>query len=130
MSTCWPARCPGQPATSSISVVAVSVSIARDAIPASRHARRAVTSVALVALLAPGVATVVVAELLPEAGLVALEQRQPAHPFGALPEVEVRHEQPRGPSVLGVQRRAVVVERHPRLAPGDVLQRQVRRVAA
>ena len=57
-------------------------------------------------------------------------QPQPAHPLGALPEVQVRHEQPRRPAVLGLERLAVVAERDPGLAAGHVLERQVGRVAA
>ena len=72
----------------------------------------------------------VVAVLLPEAGLVLVAQLEPAHPLGALPEVEVRHEQPRRAAVLGLERLAVVGEGDPRLAAGQVLERQVRRVAA
>src|SRR5215207_6479188 len=113
-----------------MSVVAVSVSMSREATLASRHARRFGGSVTLVALLAPRVAAVVVAELLPEPRLVAFEQREAAQPLRALPEVQVRDEQPRRPTMLGVQRRAVVVEGDPRLAAGDVLERQIGRVAA
>ena len=53
-----------------------------------------------------------------------------AHPLRALPEVEVRHEQPRRAAVLGLERLAVVAERDPRLAARDVLEREVGRVAA
>ena len=42
----------------------------------------------------------------------------------------MRHEQARRAAVLGLERLAVVAERDPRLAAGDVLERQVRRVAA
>src|SRR5271166_2077947 len=48
-------------------------------------------SVALVALLEPRVAVVVVAVDLPEARLVVVQQTQPGHPLRALPEVQVRH---------------------------------------
>src|SRR5215218_464614 len=61
-------------------------------------------SVTLVALLAPWVTAVVVAVLLPEPPAVPRTQRDPADPLGALPEVEVRHEQPDGASVLDRQR--------------------------
>ncbi len=53
-----------------------------------------------------------------------------AHPFGALPEVEVRDEQPGGAAVLGIERLAVVVESDPGFPVGDILQRQIGRVAA
>ena len=93
-------------------------------------ARRAARSVARVPLLEPWVAVVVVAVALPEARLVVVAQLQPAHPLRALPEVEVRHEQPRRAAVLGLERLAVVAVRDPGLAARDVLQREVRRVAA
>src|SRR5262245_596960 len=109
-----------------MSVVAVSVSMWREATVTTRHSKRSVT---LVALLTPGVSAVVVAELLPESRLVALEQQQPPHPLRALPEVQVRYQQPRGSAVLGGQRPAVVAPHDPRLGAGDVLERQVRRVA-
>ena len=84
-----PARCPFQPSTSRTSVRVRGVSSTTSA----TRARRA-TSVAPVPLLPPRIAVVVVAVALPEAGLVIVAQCQPAHPLRALPEVEVRHEQP------------------------------------
>ena len=71
-----------------------------------------------------------VAVRLPEAGLVGGGQPQAAHPLGALPEVQVRDEQPGGAAVLGVERLAVVGVRDPGLAAGEVLEREVGRVAA
>src|SRR3954465_16066657 len=64
----------------------------------------AATSVALVALLEPGVAAVVVAVLLPEPGPVVRHQLEPGDPLGGLPEVQVRHQQPDRPAVLARQR--------------------------
>ena len=46
------------------------------------------------ALLLERIRFVVVAESLPEAGLVMVEQLDPAQPFGALPEVLAGHDQP------------------------------------
>ena len=57
-------------------------------------------SVARVPLFPPWVSVVVVAVHFPEAGRVVLPQPQPAYPFGAFPEVQVRDEQP------GLARRA------------------------
>ena len=57
-------------------------------------------------------------------------RHEPAHPLRALPEVEVRHEQPRRTAVLGVERLAVELERDPGLAVEQVLERHVGRVAA
>src|SRR5204862_3649656 len=92
----------------------------------SRRPPRPASSVAAVALLEPRVAVVVVAVALPEARLVVLQQTQPAHPFRALPEIQVRHEQPRRPAVLSRERRAVVADRDPGLPSGHVLPREVR----
>src|SRR4051794_39565747 len=87
-------------------------------------------SVAPVTLLKPGIPAVVVAVALPEARPILLAEDQAAHPLGALPEVQMRDEQARRSAVLGLQRLAVEVERDPGLAAGDVLERQVRVVAA
>src|SRR3954454_9737070 len=100
-------------------------------------------SVTLVALLAPRVAAVVVAVLLPEPGAVPRAQRDPADPLGALPEVQVRHQHAHrpqrspsdpvgalqevrvphhaahGPAVLGRQRPPVELPDDPRLAARD-----------
>src|SRR3954453_23203041 len=94
---CWPARCPSHPGTSSVSVAARGVSGAIAATVARRQ------SVALITLFKPGVSAIVVAEGLPEGGLVLLAEDQPPHPLRALPEVEVRDEQAGGAAVLGLQ---------------------------
>src|SRR3989442_10943694 len=95
-----------------------------------RPPRRRSRSVAPVPLFPPWIAEQVVAVRLPEPRLVLVSQAEASYPLRALPEVEVRHEQPRGAAVLGLERLPVVGERHPGLAVGDVLERQVRRVAA
>src|SRR3712207_5302730 len=84
---------------------------------------RPATLVAPVALLAPGVPVVVVAQRLPEAGDVVGGELQAPHPLGALPEVQVRAEQARRAAVLGLEGRPLVGEGDPRLAAGDLLQR-------
>src|SRR5690348_256205 len=99
---CWPARCPSHPGTSSVSVAARGVSGAIAATVATRQ------SVALITLFKPRVSTVVVAERLPEAGLVGLGEVQASDPLRALPEVQVWDEQAGGPSVLGLEVVAVV----------------------
>src|SRR5207237_9738461 len=76
-------------------------------------------SVAPVPLLAPWVAVVVVADALPEPGLVLGAQLQAAHPLGALPEVKVGDEQPGRAAVLGLELLAVEGECRPCLAGGD-----------
>src|ERR687897_294206 len=53
-----------------------------------------------VTLLSPGVPVVVVAQGPPEAREVVGSELQPPHPLGALPEVEVRHQQAHRSTVL------------------------------
>src|SRR6478735_10531192 len=125
MSTCCPARCPGQSGTSRRSVAVLGVSRTVSVTVPTCHCTG---SVAPVALLAPGIAVVVVADALPEAGLVVHAEAQPPHPLGALPEVEVRDQEAGGASVLGLEVLPVVADRHPRLAARDVLEGQVGRV--
>src|SRR5215510_4472960 len=89
----------------------------------------AMSSVALVSLLEPRVAAVVVSVSLPEAGLVVVEQRDARHELGALPEIQVWDEQSSGPAVIGREWLALELPRDPRLSPGHVGESQVRRVA-
>src|SRR5215217_4699392 len=94
---------------------------------------RGCTATALVspvALLAPGVAVVVVAQGLPEAGDVVGSELQSPDPLGTLPEVQVRHQQARRPAVLWLKGFAFVGVAHPSLATRDILQGQVSRVVA
>src|SRR3954464_7789873 len=91
--------------------------------PASR-------SVPPIALLFPGIAVVVVAVGLPEARLVVVAQLEAADPLRALPEVQMRDQQPRGAAVLGLERLAPVLVGDPRPAAGQILERQVGRIAA
>src|SRR3954451_21250023 len=118
MSMCWPARWPSHPGTSSVNVAARGVSGATAATVATRQ------SVALITLFKPGVSAVVVAERLPEARVVLLGEVQAAHPLRALPEVQVRDEQPCRTAVLGLEVVALVAVDDPRAAAGDVLDRQ------
>src|SRR5262249_61442356 len=67
---------------------------------------------------------------LPDALAIVSQQPQPANPRRALPEVEVRVEQAGGTAVLGIERLPVVPVRDPRLAAGEVLHGNIRRVAA
>src|SRR5712692_7122555 len=60
-----------------------------------------------VSFLGPRIAAHVVAVLLPEARAIAVHELQAADPLGALPEVQVRHEQTQRPAVLGRDRFAV-----------------------
>src|SRR5579875_3602000 len=125
MSMCCPAIAGPRSGASRTSVRAVAVS------------RRTATTVAAlqrfgsaVALLPPRIAVVVVPEALPEALAVQLHHRERVDPLGALPEVEVRHEQAGGAAVLRRQRGAAVLERDPRLAAAEVRHRQVGGVPA
>src|SRR4051812_1020883 len=87
-------------------------------------------SVPPIALFFPRVAVVVVAVGLPEAGLVVIAQLEAADPFRALPEVQMRDQEPRRAAVLGLERLATVLVGDPRPATGQILERQVGRVAA
>src|SRR5215218_5094024 len=69
-----------------------------------------------VALLSPGVPVVVVAQGLPEARVVVGSKLQPPHPLGALPEVQVRHEQAGRSAVLWLKGLPLVGKSHPSLA--------------
>ena len=63
-------------------------------------------------------------------GSSVVRQRDAADPLGALPQVQVRDQQPGRPAVLGLEVLAVVPEGDPGLAVEQVVQRQVRGVAA
>src|SRR5207247_8845246 len=82
----------------------------------------AASSVAAVALLFPRVAVVVVAVVLPETGLVLGAQLEATHPLGALPEVEVRDEQPGRATMLRLEGLASGLLRDPSLAAGHLDQ--------
>src|SRR5437879_1259152 len=78
------------------------------------------TSVIGVPLLPPRVAVDVIAAQLPEPGLVAPGELEALHPLGRLPEVEVRDQQSRRTPMVGLERSAVVAERHHGLPPRQV----------
>ena len=79
------------------------------------------------ALLGPGIPAHVVAVLLPEAGVVLRQNLEPSHPLRALPEIEVRHQQPNGAAVFRRQRLAVVGEREQVIGAVEIFQGQVGR---
>src|SRR5262245_41099525 len=124
MSTCCPARWPGHPGTSRTSVVDRGVSATLSTTSACRQTRRraparaggGAASIAVIALLTPGIAVDVIAERLPEARLVVLHESQPADPLRRLPEVEVRDQETRRTAVLRGQRLAVEPGRQQALA--------------
>src|SRR5258705_6688740 len=77
------------------------------------------SSVAAVALFEPLVAAVVVAEALPEARDVPVDQADSADPLRALPEVPSRDDEAGRPAVLGRGRLAVVRPGDGSVAVGD-----------
>src|SRR5207248_7125817 len=80
-----------------------------------------------VTLLCPRIPPHVISVLLPESRQVVLQQLEPTHPLRALPEVEMRHEQPRGPAVLRRQPLTAPAEGDQVLGPVQVREGQVRR---
>src|SRR5437762_5579588 len=80
-----------------------------------------------VPLFGPRVAAHVIAVLLPEARQVLRQELEAPDPLGALPEVEVRYEEPRRPAVLGSEPLAAPLEGDEILRPVEVGERQVRR---
>src|SRR5690349_3423694 len=89
-----------------------------------------VRSVAAIALFEPLVASVVIAERLPETGLVAFLHAKTAHPLGALPEVASRDHEPGRAAVLRRQWLAVVFPGNESLTVQHIAKWQVRRIAA
>src|SRR5262245_59576756 len=97
---------------------------------ASTSARSAVGSVTRVALLAPGVAVLVVAVAFPEPRGVLVTDLDTVDPLGTLPEVEMRDQEPCRSTVLGMEWLAVVLERDPCAPALQVPEWQVRRIPA
>src|SRR6476661_3605631 len=124
MSTCCPARWPGQSGTLKAIVLTCRVSTTTSTTSAAFQVSRPSTAVPAMDLRSCCIRS------SPKAGLVKCLQPQTAYPLGALPEVEVRDEHARRSAVLRVQRLALVLENDPGLAAGDVSKREVRRVAA
>src|SRR5574338_1406973 len=93
------------------------------------RARNRPSRIALIALLPPWVAPIVIPVHFPESGLVVCGELNPANPLRALPEVEVWDEQPRRPAVLGVKRLPVVLECDPGLALCHIIEWHVGRVS-
>jgi hypothetical protein len=86
-------------------------------------------SVTVIPLFEPGIAVVVIPANLPKAGLVVIQQPQPANPLGALPEVQVGNDHAGPPPVLARQRLSVDLPNHPRAPTGHVRQGDVGGVA-
>src|SRR2546430_9711310 len=75
----------------------------------------------------PRVAQHVVPGLLPKAGQVLFQELEAAHPFGALPQVEVRHEEARGPAVFRREPLPIMRQGDQVVRAVQVGERQVRR---
>src|SRR5215213_7521818 len=82
-------------------------------------------SVTVVPLFEPLVAAVVVAEGLPEPGLVPIRDPQAADPLGALPEVARRDHEAGRPAVLRCEGAPVVLPRDEGLVVEHVREREV-----
>src|SRR5256885_9319231 len=76
-------------------------------------------------LFLPGIAPHVVAVLLPEPGNVLVDQREAPYPLRALPEIQVRHQQPGGPAMLGCEPVTVPLERDQVVRAIQIGERQV-----
>src|ERR671916_1131719 len=120
MSTCWPGLCPSQPGTSREMLFARGVSGRVSTTVATRQGNLGPGApnrlVPPVALFAPGVGVVVVAQRFQEAGLVLVHEPEAAHPLRAVPEVEVGDEQAGRAAVLGGERLVLVLVGEP--SPG------------
>src|SRR6516225_8006403 len=129
MSTCWPGRWPGQSATWRTRLLTRGVSAMTSRTSAVCHRRRfgptTGRSVASISLFSPRIAVHVIAEFLPESGLVVIDELQTAYPLGALPEIEVRNEQPSRTAVLGSERLAFIARSDHRLAVEQVLDGKI-----
>src|SRR3954467_15885036 len=87
-------------------------------------------SISGVALFSPRVTVVVVTQTLPESGYVAVAQLNGSHPLRGLPEVQMRHQQPRRAAVHRAKRFALVAVDNPGLSTEKVGHRDVGGVAA
>src|SRR5438034_10760091 len=83
-----------------------------------------------VALLFPRIAADVVTVLLPEARAVLRDELEATQPLGALPEVDVRHDQAAGAAVLGRQLLTTVLVGEEDVVAPQVAEEDVRRVTA
>src|SRR5579883_136163 len=90
-------------------------------------ARRRVKRSAI-ALLRPGIAMVVVSPLFPEARAVGGDEFDAPDPFGALPEIELRHDRAHRPAMLAGERLPLPGMRQQYIVIGEIGERQVGRV--
>src|SRR5579864_983154 len=88
------------------------------ALPSSLISIMLLLSASLVAPIAfffPWISVIIIAQRLPEARFILVDQAQTPHPLGALPEVEVGHQQPCWATVFGCQRLPLIGVDHPGL---------------
>src|SRR5262245_32619345 len=82
-----------------------------------------------VALFLPRVADIVVAAHFPEAGAVLLEEGHALRELRALPRIEFRDDDARGPAVLAADGRSAELRRDQHVVIEAEMERHVRRVA-
>src|SRR4029077_19896422 len=134
ISTCCPGRCPRQLATSirKVFIRGVSTTMSRTSATchSSRRAEPVLPSVTVVPLFFPWIPTDVIPGRLTEARLVGFHERQAPQPFGALPEIEMRHEQSGGSAVHRLHGRVGVTGYDRALAAHQVIDSEVGCIAA
>src|SRR5713101_7287158 len=81
-----------------------------------------------IALFRPGIAVIVIAPLLPEPGAVGRQELDAPDPFGALPEIEPRHDRAHRAAMLARQGTALPGMREQHVLGVEFGQRQVGRV--
>src|ERR1700746_416737 len=92
---------------------------------AARQPWRYATSLVGVPLFQPWVPIEVIAEVFPTARLVVRHHRKAPHPFGALPEIKMRDEKPRGAAVFRGKICTIKFERDPGLLVDNIFHRKV-----
>src|SRR5262249_4641135 len=92
----------------------------------SRRTGWSAVLVTFIPLLFPGVAVNVVAERFPESGLILVHEAECANPFGTLPEIEMRDEQPSWTAMCRRNRQTRIAGHDSPLAPNKVRHGDVR----
>src|SRR5262249_12768414 len=98
-------------------------------VPPPRPGNEKTCAPSAIALLLPGVALVVIATLLPEAGLVARDELDALQPLRALPEIELGHDRAHRAAMLAGQGLALPLVSEQRVIVVEVLELEVGRVA-
>src|ERR1700689_7438 len=83
-----------------------------------------------VALLGPGVGMVVIAAHFPKSAPVYVGELDGAHPLGALPCVQLRHDEAQRKSMIGLQIAPVMPMRQHYVVAQEFVVRQIGRVIA